>query len=438
MESLGLGAKTLLALFPVLVFAGALAFGVDQTLAAQIFTTALSGMLALALMIPAARKSLAAAPGPWAPAALFVCVICMGLLSLSRYAPFAADPDWARASLRRAGTINVSATLFELIKLGGLACAFSLGVLQGSRRRWALSSLDGLLTAASAYALISLAMFQSGVQAMEGDRLSGGFLSANTGATLFGMLCILGMASLSRALSQNDMTRVASTAVQVVLFAACLILTASRTGFVATAVAGLIFVVWESASRRAFGRTGLLLAGGALALVGVIFLMSHNMVLWRSGTMDADMAIRAEIFQAHWSAFLRSPWTGYGLGSFTDLNNTMMTPDNFGSLSPIRSTHNVYLQWLEEAGVLGAAPMFLLIAMLLVGAIGRAGRSRQDAPMSRGLVCVSIVVLIHGMTDFALQILPVAALWAFLLGLQFAFGRGSRGPHRVQGKLSWR
>jgi hypothetical protein len=41
------------------------------------------------------------------------------------------------------------------------------------------------------------------------------------------------------------------------------------------------------------------------------------------------------------------------------------------------------------------------------------------------LAGVDAVFLVHGATDFALEMFSVAALWAYLLGLQFALAQGS-------------
>jgi alpha-beta hydrolase superfamily lysophospholipase len=42
-------------------------------------------------------------------------------------------------------------------------------------------------------------------------------------------------------------------------------------------------------------------------------------------------------------------------------------------------------------------------------------------------VASGVVVLLHGATDYALQVPSIAAFWAFLLGMQFAFTQARRG-----------
>jgi hypothetical protein len=52
------------------------------------------------------------------------------------------------------------------------------------------------------------------------------------------------------------------------------------------------------------------------------------------------------------------------------------------------------------------------------------GLGGQGKGLQRGLACASLVVLVHGITDYALQVPSIAGFWAFLLGIGFAFGQG--------------
>lgn len=100
-----------------------------------------------------------------------------------------------------------------------------------------------------------------------------------------------------------------------------------------------------------------------------------------------------------------------------------MTSANVETLWSVRAAHNVYLQWLEEAGLFGALPMFALVGLILILSIRRSLRLRTGRSQHHALVASNLVVLIHGTADFALQVPSIAAFWAFLLGLQFAFGQ---------------
>ncbi|WP_426011634.1 O-antigen ligase family protein [Caulobacter sp. DWR2-3-1b2] len=327
-------------------------------------------------------------------------------------------------------SVDQTATLVEIVKLAGLACAFLIGCLQGGAVKRALATSQAVVFSGAVFALIGVFNYLSGEQVRTGNRLAAGFMSANSAATLFGMLLVIAVAllvqqggswrSLDRhRLRPNFFLLTASIAV----LGASLLLTASRMGFVATGVA-LAVMAWQWArSRKAPlpARSALWIGTAALTCLA---LLAGADVLWeRFGHIDDDAVNRGVIFVSHWRAFLASPAFGYGLGSFPLINNVVMTPETYSALWSIRAAHNVYIQWLEEAGVVGAAPMFVCIGACLWTAVKSARQRSPERLFLDGLIAADIVVLLHGLTDYSLQVPSIAATWAFLLGLQVALVR---------------
>jgi O-antigen ligase len=425
--------KTLAALgaAPALLFAGHLTFGANHPVAALWFTVLLAISLGVALAFPGVRRGLHEISPLTPPAVLFGLTVAIALWSLTAWAPGGAHPIWAWAGAPTGSiTVNRPATLFEIAKLLGLACIFLVGCLQSARLSWARETVRMVLLIGAGYGLISLLTFVSGTQLLVGPRLSGGFLSPNSGATVFGMLTVIGLAALLRDWRQtrgldpaSKLGKVAVPLACVLMSLTCLLLTASRMGLVSTLTGAAVLMVWElfDAKRE---RLPLLIAGGVLVVVAIVLAVGGNDLLWdRLQTVGVDKLTRGDVFAAHWQAFIASPLFGYGLGSFVDVNSQITTEQNYGALWIIRATHNVYLQWLEEAGIVGALPMFLLIATLLGAAVIRTFNLRKGQTLLRGLIAASVVVLVHGTVDFGLQVPSIAAFWAFLLGCQFAFGR---------------
>jgi O-antigen ligase len=171
------------------------------------------------------------------------------------------------------------------------------------------------------------------------------------------------------------------------------------------------------------GAAALAAAGVAAVVVLLLALNGNQLFLDRFAAAAEAGGDRAVLVQTHWQAFLRSPLTGYGLGSFPELNNQVMTPQTFPALAATTQLHNVYLQWLVEAGLLGALPMFAAVALVLWTAGRRGLQRRSGRTLVAGLLAADVVVLLHGLTDFSLQIPSIAALWALLLGLQFAWAQ---------------
>jgi O-antigen ligase len=416
---------------PVLLYAAHLIFGANHPIAGLWFTALLAISLGVALSFPGVRRGLHDISPLSLVAVLFAATVAVALWTLTPWAPGGAHPIWAWAGAPQGSiSVNRPATLFEIAKLLGLACIFLVGCLQSARLSWARATVRTILLVGAGYGLISLLSFVSGGQLLQGGRLSGGFLSSNSGATVFGMLTVIGLASLLRDWRQtrgldpaSTLGRIAISLACVLMSATCLILTASRMGVVAALSGAVVLMVWELFDAKR-DRMPLLIGGGVLLLVAVVMALGGNDLLWeRFDAVHSDSTMRGGIFAAHWNAFLDSPLFGYGLGSFADINSQIITDQNYLDLWPVRAVHNVYLQWLEEGGIIGAAPMFLLIATILGVAVYRTFTLRKGQTLLRGLIAASVVVLVHGSADYALQVPSVAAFWAFVLGCQFSFGR---------------
>ncbi len=421
----------LLGAVPALFCLSHLLFGANQPVAALWLATVVSLIFSGSLLFHRVRIVLFDT-GPLMPAfVLFGVVIGVALWTLTPWTPGGPHPIWAWAGMGQgASTVNRSATIVEIIKLLSLACVFGLGCVQAARAGTARTTIEALLMVGAAYAAISLLTFLAGLQIMQGGRLSGGFLSANSGGTVMGVFTVIALANLLRRWRQggglglfDHLSRVSVPLGYVLLFLTCLLLTASRMGVAATLVAASALMLWELFDTK--GRRGpILVAGSLLLVVGLVLLLGGNDLVWmRMDQIGSDTLVRQDIFGAHWQAFLDSPLFGYGLGSFGDMNSQIMSAETYRALWAIRAVHNVYLQWLVEAGIVGAVPMFLLIAWIIGVAIWRSFRLHSGQTLLRGLLAANLVVLIHGTTDFALQVPSIAAFWAFLLGLQFAFGQ---------------
>lgn len=421
------GPRLLVGTAPAFLYATHLLFGANSLLAAQSLTFGLSILLVAALFLPRPRRDLSRVKFLFPHLLALTLVLAIAGLTLSAPPLSAAKAIWSASGFAGSASLNRYATILEMIKLGGLACVAILGCLQGARTRRARATIEILVLLGGVYAVASLVMFLSGLQVRQGGRLTGGFMSANSAATVFGILIVIATGVLLRSwyrfrparLSQRALA-MAPYGVCLALFCTCLLLTASRMGVAATLLSLLTFATWEAMATRA--RLASLIAGGLLAVsaAAVLFLVSGGVLLERLDEVGTDAANRGQIFAAHWAAFERSPLFGYGLGTFADVNNHIMTPDNYAALWSIRAAHNVYIQWLEEAGLVGAIPMFLLIGSLIVFTCLGVRQMRSCQVLARGLVASSAVVLIHGTTDYALQVPSIAAFWAFVLGLQYA------------------
>ncbi len=388
-------------------------------------------VLAVLLTRDAFRKDLVRMRGLTAPAMLFGLVILVGVLQLTPWAPGGAHPVWAYVGHGPGSTtIDRSSTVAELIKLLGLACIFLVGALTGASDRRARAAVN--VTLGLGFVLALWAFFGSvtgTVYQTQGHRLEGHFLNPNTAGTFMAFMLVLSLAVLLRQLragsGQDRIARAVPMGAVALTFAICLLMTASRGAAGALIAALVVFGGLQLFSAKV--KISRALLGGLAGLVvgGVVIFIAGDLVIDRFSRADRDAVVRTAIWAEHWQAFLRSPLLGYGLGTSETVNQTLINTANYSTLWNIKAILNVYLQWLEQAGLIGAIAMFACIGFILFTTIsGALARSRMTLILF-GLIAVDVVFLAHGATDFALDAFSMAAMWSYFLGLQLALSQGS-------------
>ncbi|MFC3069215.1 O-antigen ligase family protein [Phenylobacterium soli] len=383
------------------------------------------------LLAPRVRAELARLRGLAVPAALFAATVAIALLTLTPWVPGGPHPVWAFVGQAPgASTVDKSSTAVEIVRLLGLACLFVIGLATGARDERARYAVRLTLAAGVAFGLWAFFGAVTGqIYQSQGRRLEAHFLSPNTAATLFGMLLTLAVAEALMTLrtrgGRRDPVRLAAPSLAILVFATCLLDTASRGGALAFLGAMAVFLGLQLWTGRLRLTRGVLAGLGGLAVVAVLILLAGERLLDRVFQSHEAALVRTSMWRAHWSAFLDSPLLGYGLGAFDTVNKLIMDAGNLDALWDIHSVHNVYLQWLEEAGILGSAPMFACLgALMLLTLRGLLRRSRMTALLS-ALLAADVLVLLHGTTDVGLQVPSLAGFWAWLLGLQVSLAQGS-------------
>lgn len=389
-------------------------------------------MLLGVLAAPRLRKDLLRVRGLLIPAVLFLLVLAAGVLSMTPFAPGGAHPVWSYVGLQPgAATIDRSATLLELVKLMGLACLFLVGVAAGASDERAKTAVNLLVLVAAALGLWAFFGFVTGglYQSQRG-RLEANFLNPNTAGTFFAAMVIVTLGPLLRRLRGARLGRAVQVATghwaALLILVVCLLMTASRGAALATGAGlGTLILLMLFSGKIAWSRATFGVLAGLLAAAVLLFLFGEQLVARFEGVGESAVS-RGELFALHWKAFLASPWMGYGLGAFDIIHRTLLDASSTDSLWRIRATHNVYIQWLEEAGLVGALPMFGAIAAVLVITTVRGLARSRMTHLLFALMAANLVFLVHGFSDFALQTPSMALLWSYLLGLQFALSQGSR------------
>jgi O-antigen ligase len=431
----------------LLTFAGQLLFGANRNDLSLAFSIAWLVAVSLVLTQPWARASIERTPLAWVGGA-FALVLLAGVFSLTPL--FEPHPIWTLApGAIHTVSIDPYATWLELFKLLGLAAAFLVGASFGGDDDRAKQLIQGLLLAGLAYGVWAFFNFETDRTLLFGQprhldpaRLAASLSSANIAATLFGALVLLNIADLTRRIERQRERWASggfkfrylegvlqSAAVPLIALGVsltCLVLTLSRTGMVATLAGVVVFLGWRAVLGAKKGALAAPLIGMLAIVIGLAIAalaFSVGAVGDRVTSFHEDASSREAVYAAHWKAFLASPWQGYGLGAFKHVNGMFLNNANREEAYGIGAAHNVYLQWLEEAGLVGALPMFATVG-LIAARIIRGLRERQRVRLwLLGILSVLGLFLVHGFTDFPLEVPSMSLFLSLLLGLGYRMAR---------------
>lgn len=390
------------------------------------------------------------------PAILLGVVFAIGVFSVLPLGPPLAHPLWADVQALQPKTpasisLEPFATRVELVKLAGLAAVFLTAASIGTRREGADAMARYLTVAGVLYCLWAAVAFVLDPKTLFGvplnfsaDRLTGSFLSANSAATLFACLTLLGLAGALKPLVRDrkpgsrlrasEFLKAWPQALLALLALACLLMTASRAGLVSLLAATLLVLAvtaWMKSSKGSL--TGGFISAALLALTlgAGMFLFGGQEAAARFEGLNPLNSDRTAMFEAYWPTIKASPWLGYGLGAFPSINNLSMTNANALTLADLGAAHNVYIQWLLQQGVPGAVAMFGAVALILLAIVKGVGRREGQRWLGVACLGVAAIFAIHGLVDFALEEPSLAAFFSAMLGLGYGLAeRPSSGRRR--------
>jgi O-antigen ligase len=430
------------------VFAAHLVYGANNDRLSMLFTALVgAGLLALFWGSAEARRALSFVERPVAAACLlFMASFVVALLGLTPWLPGGAHPVWSYVpATAPAVSISRSDTVLALIRLAGVGCAFLIGLALARRDARIARLFSSLLILFALFAFWALLGFLADPGGLFGyrrevatSRLMAAFGSPNSAALLFAIGLLLAVADILRTLrryegfrgvfkrSESALPRLAPGVVCCLLCAADLTLTQSRVG--AVAVLAALGVLGGSEVLRSKGSAGakggsLLVASIAAGLLFLALVAYRPELIARLMTAGADLETRETIFGVHWRAIQAAPWFGYGLGTFDTVNKLMTTPQNYLTDWNIRALHDVFLEWIEGVGFVGALPMFGAVIAANVAVAEGAFRRERMAGWRRAILCVSLIVCAMGLTDYGLEEPSIAVMWSLLLGVGAGLGR---------------
>jgi O-antigen ligase len=208
------------------------------------------------------------------------------------------------------------------------------------------------------------------------------------------------------------------------LMVTALVLTHSRGGFVATLLAVIVLLALldsHSVIKKLSTRVVVL---SSLAVCTLAFYMTSEVLLDRIDQTDITTEARVIVFENIQRGIAENPWLGFGYGTFAD---SFRLYDRLDSPVHYDRAHNTWLENLFELGVPAALALFLAIGGLALTCWRGVRRRHRDWAFPALGVAASVLVGVHALFDFSLQLPAVAIFYACIMGVACAQSRGSRG-----------
>lgn len=393
-----------------------------------------------------------------APAILFFGVCAWAWLQTVGWTPAAwHHPLWgmAAAALHRDvhGSISVSAedTLTALMRLLCYGLVFFVSFQLGRSRERALSAYRVLALAGLAYAVYGLVTFWSG----EGSLLwfkdaffkadvHSTFVNRNSYATYAGLslLCAITWFYQSVAVpranpvyelpqgrqmrAEQFILRTWKPLIALLLMTTALILTHSRGGFISSLLGCVVLLAvlnGRSKFKSPRARAAIL---AAIAVAAVAFMLTSEGLMQRMQRIDLDGNSRMTVYGEIAKPLAHGDMKGMGYGTFSDSFRMFRGADIRAHFD---KAHNTYLENIFELGWPAALALFAAIAWLGLACCARGVRRRhRDWAFPATGLAATVLVGVHSLFDFSLQMPAVAITYACILGVGCAQSFSSRLP----------
>jgi O-antigen ligase len=443
-----------------------LIFGANVPLAWGINAAVFGGLLALFSL----TQAITGTPPQLPARRLAVPLITFGLVMLWIYVQgqpwtpaWMHAPEWAHASellgeqLPGRISVNPGEAFLGLLRLATASAVFLLALQLGRDPVWATRIIGAFAIAAALQAIWALTLAAVGPESLsrllpaslfkfeQRDGLTGTFYNRSHFAIYMalGLICTWGLLSRSLRMSLVDhgfrdrrelLARIigigrglARYSVLLMPIVLGLLLSNSRAGVLLGFSAVLIMVFMDNRHTKhskAIRRTAL-----GIAILGAAFSLGTrgDMVGTRLAKTTAENTVDDRIATATITlrAIEARPVLGYGYGSFSSVF-PQFRDDTLPLLGRWKDAHNSYLEAILGLGAPMAVILFVGFAWIVGVCVRGVLKRRRDRLSPSVAVAASLVIALHVLVDFSIQIQGVALGFAALLGTGYAQAWSSR------------
>ncbi len=221
----------------------------------------------------------------------------------------------------------------------------------------------------------------------------------------------------------------------VICLAFALLLTRSRAG-VASSAAGLAVLVASFGATRLMRKRDVLITSGlALALGAAVFSVGGDDLAERFARQGTESEARFATYQRIVGAIGDAPWLGTGYGTFPEVYRSYQggTTNVFWNYA-----HNTYLENAFELGIPAAVALVGAIGWLAYVCAHSLRRRRRNALYPCLGIAATVLVGLHSLLDFSLEIPAIAVTYAAIMGVAYGRARRSLGSSERRRGAAWR
>ncbi|MEQ8387124.1 MAG: O-antigen ligase family protein [Alphaproteobacteria bacterium] len=443
--------------FLAIVFLAPLPFGSNRPWSWSMLSLSVGGLLFLWAVAAWRAPGLVRVPATWhlpltIPFVLFLLWVAVQAASWTpaswhheAWAEFEAmlGHDFAGAI-----SLNPEDSWTEMMRIIAYGGAFWLAMQLGRERANAVLLTETIVAATGLYAFYGLVVYFSGNDFVlwypkwaYPEVLTSTFVGRNNYATYAGMGVVVGLAMVFREIRNTarhdvltrhsffDLTeklrlRAFLLGLAVLLNGFALLLTQSRGGFLAT-LAGVMTFGFVIMRRRQVGlRTWILSLGGLLVAVAFFMQIAGAGLVSRLGQTETGEAdSRSEAYALSLEVIRDHPWIGTGLGTYQEVFHRYRDRD-MSSLTPDSDhAHNTYLELWLETGLIGFVLLMSPIVLVTLAVARAAITRRRSYTFPAAALGVAVLVGVHALADFSVEMPAVALTFVALLGLGYSQSR---------------
>jgi len=383
----------------------------------------------------------------WPEALGFAIVLAWGIVQICTIMPeHLHHPLWVDTAAVLKTEVKGSISLargagFEAIgRIAAFGAVFYMALQLGRDRKKAEYLLWALVLSTTFYAVYGLIVYFSGLEKILWMKktsylgnLTGVFVNRNSFATYLGLgllcACSMYMAMFFKALRsrhigrdkihhvmQQTFERGGPLLTCALILLTALFLTHSRAGITSTLVALLVLVLFMGMFVKLAGWWYKIISASVLLGALGIFFLSGEVWMERLVATDVNREERMIAYEQTWQAIKHDSWTGYGIGSYEQTFPVFADEKT----SHYRKAHSDWLEMIFELGKPAAVLWFAVLAGLTIRCLVGFFRRRRDHVYPAVGFCAAILVGLHSLVDFSLQIPAVAITFAVLLGVGVA------------------